>query len=51
MLKFLIIVALVVAAIQYLPMEFLIVIGLSPVGFAVGLPIARGLEAIIDSRY
>lgn len=50
MQKMLIAVALIAAAIQFLPAEFLIVLSLVPVAFAIGRPIARGVEALLAAR-
>jgi hypothetical protein len=50
MKKMLIAAALIVAAVQFFPAEFLIVLSLVPVAVAIGRPIARGVEAVIAQR-
>ena len=47
MLKVIAIVALIAAAIQFLPAEFAIVACLIPVGIALGRPVARVVEGLI----
>lgn len=50
MKKMLIATVLLIAAIQYLPVEFLIVLSLVPVACVIGRPIARGVEAHVAQR-
>lgn len=50
MKNLLILLVVIAASIKFLPMEMLIVMALSPVGLAIGLPIARGVEVLIANR-
>ncbi len=50
MKKMLIAAVLIVAGIQHLPMEFLIILGLTPVALLIGRPIARGVESFLAHR-
>jgi len=50
MKKLLAFVVVAAAAVQFLPMESLIVLSLVPVGVVIGRPIARGVEAYLATR-
>jgi uncharacterized protein (DUF697 family) len=47
MSKVIVVAILVAAAVQFLPAEFAIVAALTPVGFAIGRPIARVVEGFL----
>lgn len=50
MKKLLALVVIMIAAVQFLPSEALIVLSLIPVGVGIGRPVARGVEAYLATR-